>query len=547
MSVQGSTLETGPNRSLASFIAEEYDYEVVHRGGGWSRSNRTQTLTAYLSILASRRPWSRQGSLLRDAAHLRSVLDSISRFSGVLKADQLPVDAASLAVNTDVLDKFTLLGTPPYPYWDIEHFGASTTIDVKGLQGTRSVLQYVSKVLHTVDITENDIREAADPLTTAIGSPAFSSDVVDRLELISMIDNLFLDSADDVVQPSELGISLPSSIADRWISLGERWGVNPKLGIITLIGRRDGPNKKPVTLYDHATQGRELYSVLTCDRLPRARQIFMTPMLLNLAIAPLYWLSKKINESFLPFRSDGSAEGAHRAILNEVDESTLREIDISGMDRNYPESFTNSLVEGLSDHYITPRLSTVVGQQLHQLPLGVRTPPSVGPTQGTTTILKTKRALGRCSGQKITSTFNSLMSLAIQLEALAMAGVTYDDIRDISSDLYLRIQGDDVLVGRRSDGGITSSRYAGYLEAIPHAAAAYGFVVEVFEGRTFLMRHRFPEGDFPVAARIVQQTISPETLPADNELSPWVSLRGRWAYRTVPSLLKSYIITLMTS
>lgn len=147
------------------------------------------------------------------------------------------------------------------------------------------------------------------------------------------------------------------------------------------------------------------------------------------------------------------------------------------------------------------------------------------------------RRTGLLSGDKWTSMMGSLISFATLMytyEILNKVKITFDadGAIDESSLPSVRIQSDDIL----NPGKFTEKEELIYIQTF----ASLGLTVKTVTGRRFLMKHVYPEKEYAVFARILQQTLSNE-----HDVVHWgqfcIGFASRISY-TVHPLLESALM-----
>ena len=501
------TRRSGP--TARSVIEESYRISVIETKGGWARIRGPKTLEGFVNAM---QPINKRGSLFTDVQHVDRVLASVRGYASAA-ASILPDEMKTS--ETDALDKFCLVGADPLPYWFVDSFS-----DV-GVSSA-AILTEITDALRefTADVTEHFVPTAsdmADPYTTQPASPSFTSGLEARLELIQRAEGLWKPSRKDSLYRSSLQVEIPLDVYHRVDRLATMYGEEPITMWCSIVGRRSGPNRRVRDFFELSNgivaQTHEI------EGYPRDRHIFMVPYLLNLLLSPAYEVYlrhfKKSRQTF--FGGDHLLTMA--TTRAQVVPGTLHEVDISGMDRTFPDALTGAM-NGLIEH-----LASIRGNPLpdltHQLLDGLHWLGTLIPNVETNSasvgwLCLPHKPVGRYSGIKLTSAYNTMASLGIALVGLKRSGVI-TRVADLNSSVLLWVQGDDVLVGLLDPS--KKAAYGRFLNTLSDLYSEAGFEAEPAPGNTFLMRHWTDEGDdLPVIARVLQTTISPERPRSDPDV-----------------------------
>jgi len=328
-----------------------------------------------------------------------------------------------------------------------------------------------------------------DPPDTNAGWPLFSSNIGDFLVLASATDFKGRASGSSWPKPQE------------WMTAIEQLGLT--LGVqgdmFTMgVARRAGPTRKQIPLYDMSS-GHPLIESLTAGCYTRSRIVYMAPRLLNIAISPLSMQVKTARLSHWGFAHDAASRIIQMSTFAEAHNQGKRiiESDFSGFDTTYTPEHRAVIYDSLervgfhADSIALLRALDANGSFI--------TPSWSGPQGGEGE--RVSGRLGLFSGIKETTNLGSFHAQVIALKAFIQAkALSLDDVAAGRLPPFLNL-GDDVLIA--APPALTPQLYE-------HAAAEEGVKAKLLDGRRMLMKHISPEGEYSVAARIIQQTLANE-------------------------------------
>jgi hypothetical protein len=502
----------------------------------WGRYNGLTSLT---ELLNQKQHWETIGSAFRDLDHQTSVINQVAGFINDLALPELYATSEK-----DNADKFVLQNLKPTPYWFIDSFGGERDVERKVIDAAARLLTLFLKTRESESDDQASehykILEISDPLTTNKGAPIHSSDVGELLKVIDDLEGLYKSTDANLVNLID-SYALQESVAARLASVFPKYGEDPKTYCCSKVGRRSGPNRKARLIYEH--RGTTIRAEREISPYMRDRHIYMVPYVLNVALAPVYADFVRHVSGVREVANNETVRAKFASWISGSDSSMgMFEADISGMDRAFPEYLTNKMFDVLnelrrdrtSEGYTLPVV--LASRQLHRMGILLEDFLNSDNT-GTGVLCVPRETVGRYSGIKMTTAFNTMGHLAVHLAALSQVGLISDsDFSFLDSSVFIRIQGDDVII-------VPSDRcspddLAAYVNQIPITMSQFGFESEVFPGNTYLMRHYDQEGaDHPVISRVIQQTVSPERPKTDPRIIAIGQASRTMGWRELPSEL----------
>lgn len=506
--------------------------ESYHIGSVPTRLWARYTGPTSLSDLMTQRPhWTRRGLLYQGAEHQREVLDTVKDLR------KMSVPEPYNTSEEDSFEKFTLQGMKPPPFWFVDKFHANREVDTEAIGLGCSLAFDLAITSFSATKAAPKLATISDPLDTNKGAPLHSSDLAEFLVLIDELDECFNPSRGEATVKLLGDIRLPRSTHTTLSTIFSRRDEDVRTLACSRIGRRDGPTTKRTTLYERL--GNSVVSRGTIAPYQRVRHVYMVPYLVNLALSPVHADYVSLF-STLP-ELDQSDEGSSwfRQMLRTTSNPEIFEADISGMDRTYPEvlstTISNLMIGLRADGYSDVPLSFLRG--LHRM--GILLPDFLSIDGSDAGLLLTPRSsVGRYSGVKLTTAYNSIGHLALLCYGLFREGlISKDDPGRYRSKFGVRIQGDDIIIKPTDEA--SSSEISSLLSNLESYYDAFGFEAEAFPGNTFLMRHYDENGDdHPVMARVLQNTLSPEHAPTSAPVMRIGMAARSMGMMTVPAELK---------
>lgn len=329
----------------------------------------------------------------------------------------------------------------------------------------------------------------SDPPDTNAGWPLYSSSIGDFLVLASNVDFHGRHSGATWPSPSEWVAAIDE--------LGNKVGVTGDMFTMG-VARRAGPMRKAVALYD-LSSGHPAVESFTFGCYTRSRIVYMAPRLLNIAVSPFSMQMKAARLSHWGFAHDGESRKIQMAVFKDAAARGLNviESDFSGYDASFTPEHRSVIFDVLKEVGFHPDSIDLIRMIDER---GSFVTPSWSGIQGG----EGERVSGRFglfSGIKDTSNLGSFHAQCVVLKAFIQAGeLTLDDIVAGRLPPFLNLS-DDVLIA--APPSITPAAYE-------RVCAEEGLKAKLIVGRRMLMRHIAPEGEYSVAARVVQQTIANE-------------------------------------
>lgn len=292
------------------------------------------------------------------------------------------------------------------------------------------------------------------------------------------------------------------------------------------LNHRQGPLFKSQPYYRHVGGGTWDVSMVAEGAWPRARQVFMAAYGNTAVLLPLFKVLQSGRRGLLGLWHAGSSDRV--AVENATNSRMfIYESDISGFDLTVSYSLQSTLCDLMTEAF--PELGWAARIWLYY-----ESRPVISPNRMLApgyTLTTTRGATH--SGQRLTAEVGTLITLITTLYVLKQLRPDHDPVTSwLRGDVMLLVQGDDVLIGTPEPLDI---------DEWTNRWRDVGLNCELLDARRFLSKHRVGSMAYPVAGRIVQQTLSNEHEPSAAMPLDWdpmlvLGLQSRWGVGPYPGL-----------
>lgn len=424
-----------------------------------------------------------------------------------------------LAAEADILRKFTIQRLVR-PFWYVDGF-AATNVPVQPVQ--ERVLDAFMKYM--TDTVKNnmahgkhplDPEDMSDPLETNAGAPIYTSGPAAKLQLANDFAGSFKNSwmKEQHVRLDELSpMTLPTTLASAVMKVSSKYKVPPSVVFSVGANRRYGPNRKWQPLY--IPTGTDVIASMEVQNLPRVRNVYMAPYIFNVGLSPIVAVMKSVRKTTLGWWSDTDMMIKKEAELNRrwnqsPNDTYVLESDFSGFDRSISLTHRRHMLTRIASAFpnLIPSTTVTLADQHANLSYIIPDFTDIGNNFAALECIPSK-PVGLYSGLKLTSEIGSYIAMWATLTLLHVGGIiSLDDIASgkwNKGPVFFENQGDD---GKFTIKG--SAITATIASLAQQVYGTFGLKVTFAIGSRFLMRHYIKARNFPVLARILQQTISNE-------------------------------------